>query len=505
MKNTNKILIRTILVTTYIMVIGVVLFLISGILSYLNTGADRSKMLHTQVFKERVYQPKITWKKDGNEGRKISEQVVNEIEKNYLDAWYVKQVAYKENNIKGVEDFYTKSVRKNIYKNITDNKKKDISVIATTLSHNPDILFYSEDGKLVVLEDKNVVEYKKVMHQKQQIIETTELNNYKHILLLEDGFWRVRHTVKEASSNYLKTIKATKTDTLQIKGINYYPKETPWNFYSDDFNITVIKNDFKLLKKIGLNSIRIFVPYEDFGKSNVKKEKLKKLEMVLDAAAKHHLKVVVTLFDFYGNYDVLDWTLTYKHAKTIVETFKNHNSILAWDLKNEPDLDFNSRGKDKVIAWLENLLILVKSIDKKHPITIGWSNIASATILKDKLDYVSFHYYEEVHQFERQYLELKNKIPNKPLILQEFGLSSYRGFWRPFASSEKKQADYHKTIQDIIAKNNINFMSWTLYDFEEVPSSVVGSLPWRTNPQKKFGFIRSDGTKKPSFKYIVNP
>lgn len=504
MKRTNKVLIRVILISTYVLILGIVLFLISGVLSYLNTGADRSKLLHTQVFKEKVYLPKITWKKDGNEGRAISKQVLNEVENNYLDAWYIKQVAYRENDTKGIEDFYTKSARKNIYATIEDNTNKDISIVATTLSHETDILFYSEDGQLIVLDDKNVVEFKKIYQQKKQLFELSEKSNYKHILLLEDGFWRIRHTVKEAVNPYATKIKATKTDTLQIKGINYYPQKTPWDMFGNDFDLSVIANDFKLIKKVGLNSIRIFVPYNDFGKANVKKEKLEKLKLVLNTAEQQQLKVVVTLFDFYGNYDVLDWTLTYKHAKTIVETFKNHKAILAWDLKNEPDLDFKSRDKNNVVSWLEYLLVLVKSIDQKHPVTIGWSNIESASILSDKVDYVSFHYYEDIQQFENKYLALQKQIPNKPLILQEFGLSSYGGFWRPFSSSEEQQANYHETIQKVLAKNKVHFMSWTLYDFEDVPSSVVGRLPWRTNPQKKFGFIDADGKKKASFEFISN-
>ena len=85
----------------------------------------------------------------------------------------------------------------------------------------------------------------------------------------------------------------------------------------------------------------------------------------------------------------------------------------------------------------------------------------------------------------------------------EFGVTSYDGFWKPFGSSEEKQANYYKEIQDIITKNKIPFLSWTLYDFEEVPNNVVGKLPWRVNPQKEFGFINIKGEKKPSFKYIT--
>ena len=81
-------------------------------------------------------------------------------------------------------------------------------------------------------------------------------------------------------------------------------------------------------------------------------------------------------------------------------------------------------------------------------------------------------------------------------------MSSYSGFWKPFGSSEEDQANYYKKAQEIIAETDLHFMSWTLYDFDNVPKEVVGNLPWRTNPQKRFGFIDSKGNLKPSFKYI---
>lgn len=82
------------------------------------------------------------------------------------------------------------------------------------------------------------------------------------------------------------------------------------------------------------------------------------------------------------------------------------------------------------------------------------------------------------------------------LLIAEFG--------GPFASSEEKQANYYAEMQKVLTKNNISFMSWTLYDFDNVPKEVLGRLPWRTNPQKKFGFINSLGEKKLSFKHITN-
>ena len=147
---------------TYLAIIGVLLFLVSSLYSFLNTGADRSKMLHTEVKKVEQYLPKVTWKDDGNEGRKISAQKIAAVQNDYLDAWYVKQIAYKTNTRVGIEDYFTKSARKNIYANLDYNKLNNTSIEATTLEHNLDIEFFREDGQLIVLKDTNAIEYKKV-------------------------------------------------------------------------------------------------------------------------------------------------------------------------------------------------------------------------------------------------------------------------------------------------------------------------------------------------------
>ena len=81
-------------------------------------------------------------------------------------------------------------------------------------------------------------------------------------------------------------------------------------------------------------------------------------------------------------------------------------------------------------------------------------------------------------------------------------MSSYNGFWDPFGNSNKDQANYHKKAQEIIAKTDLQFMSWTLYDFTNVPKQVAGSIPWRKNAQKKYGFIDENGAVKSAFKYI---
>ncbi|MFK7834094.1 MAG: cellulase family glycosylhydrolase [Winogradskyella sp.] len=504
MSKTNTNILRGLLLLSYVIIIALVIYGFGALYSYLNTGADRSKMLHTEIKQVDQYLPEIQWAPLTNEGRAIDEQTLNKIENDYLDAWYVKYVAFKTNTKKGIDDYYTDSASENIYSIIAINSENKTTIEATTLEHHPNLEFFSEDGQLAVLTDHDVIEFKRLFSGETLITEVTEKSSYKVTLLLEDGFWRIRHLVKIKSEPYVVKKQNEPLKISELKGINYYPQANPWDMFGDGFDEGIIEKDFEIIKNSGLNSIRIFVPYDGFGKSNVDVKKLEQLTKVLDLAEAKNLKVMVTLFDFYGDYSVLDWTLTQHHAKRIVNTLKNHKALESWDIKNEPNLDFESRGEQLVTAWLDKMIDFVRAQDPNHAVTIGWSNAKSSTILKDKLDFVSFHYYENLDDLDATFKDLKTKITDRPIVITEFGVSSYSGLWNPFGNSEDDQAEYHKTIQSVFTENNISFMSWTLYDFDDIPKEVVGRLPWRQNAQKHFGFIDEEGNNKASFKYISN-
>lgn len=511
----NKNIYRVILILSFITLNVFIIYGISAVLTYLKTGANRTTMLHTNLKSEEVYLPKVIWSSLKNPGRNISEQELKTLQDHYLKSWYIKNIANKTNNPYGIDDFYTENARVHLKHIIELNKKQHISIDATTLNHEPKLEFYSEDGQLAVITDNNVVEYQQIFKDDNLILSTSDTSSYKIILLLEDGFWRVRHKVRiKNQSNKNKIIASTfatiknsdiiiENKPFKIKGINYYPQKTPWNMFGDDFNIQIINHDFQIIKKANLNCIRIFIPYIDFGKAKVSSDKLEKLKHVLDLAEKTNLKVIVTLFDFYGDYSILNWSLTHRHAEQIVNTFKNHKAILAWDLKNEPDLDFDTRNKITVLAWLSFISSEIKKFDPNHLITIGWSSPETAINLSNDVDFVSFHYYKHIDNFEIDYKILTEKVSDKPLVLQEFGLSSYSGIWNLFTGGKTKQAEYHKKMQAIFKKDSLAFLSWGLYDFEEIPSKVAGSYPWRKSNQKYFGFIDKNGQQKPAFLHIT--
>ncbi len=254
----------------------------STVLEYLNSGADRSTMLHLEKETVNTYMPKVNWEDLNNEGRKMESNTLKTIERDYLFSWYIKNKSLQSNKKQGIQDFYTQNARLNLFNVIDFNLKNEITIESTTLKHHPKLEFYSEDGQQVVFTDKNVIEFQNVYKNKALITEIQDTATYKVMMLLEDGFWRVRHIQKmepEAFQN--DTIKSEpefkvvgnkiKHNTLDfmIRGINYYPKNSAWNTFGNLFNKDTIAKDFAIIKQAKLNTIRIFIQYEDFGKADV--------------------------------------------------------------------------------------------------------------------------------------------------------------------------------------------------------------------------------------------
>lgn len=512
----NRNIYKAAFVLSFILISIFTMLGIGRVLDYLNTGASRAGMLHLETESEDVYLPKVSWTNLANPAREMEKNTLGKLERDYLFSWYVKNNALEKNNLQGIADYYTQNTRYNLYRTVNYNKAHDITIENTTLKHFPDLEFYSEDGQLVVFKDRNVIEYQKIYQNKKLLSIVQDTASYQVMMLLEDGFWRVRHLLKMEAEPFAKdTIKphpiytVSKNKILKnnkpytIKGINYYPKNSAWDTFGERFDKDTIAQDFDIIKKANLNTIRIFIQYGDFGKAVVVPEKMAKLKTFLDLAEAKELAVIVTLFDFYSDYTLESWTLTHRHAENIVSTFRDHKAILAWDLKNEPNLDFENRDKGNVLAWLEHMTTVIRENDPNHLLTIGWSNSVEATNLSDKVDFISYHFYNDITHVEYETNKLM-KTTKKPVVIEEFGIPSYGGVWNFWESSIQKQAAYHKKIQTYFKKNDYSFMSWTLYDFPQVPDQVAGRWPWQKYRQKKFGFIDEKGINKPAFKYISN-
>ncbi len=504
MKTRNKHIYRALLLISFTGVNAALLFGIGAVWVYMNSGADKTSILHITSETKDIYLPEAEWENLDNPGRPMEPQTLKDIEKDYIRSWYVRSIAFDQLDPYGLEDYYTDSLKSKLREVIQLNKQQETRVSLSTLSHHLSLEFYSLDGKLVVFTDTGMEWFREVWKGEQKLVSGPLTSSYRVMMLLEDGFWRVRHLeeIPYTNSGSSGENPAVIGNLGDVKGLNYYPANAPWDTFGDDFNTNTLTADFDKIRKMGLNTLRIFIPYEDFGAASVKAEKLEKLVSFMDLADEARLKVLVTLFDFYGNYDLADWTRTHRHADTLVEALKDHPALLGWDIKNEPDLDFDSRGRAEVMAWLEEMIRQIKKKDTVHPVTIGWSSPAAAENLYEHLDFVSYHFYGDADSFVPSHKALLDKIGNKEVVISEFGSSSYSGIWNFFTGSEESQAAYYQKMVSALQGQGLPFLSWTLYDFEQVPAEVAGRLPWRKAPQRHFGLIDRDGMEKPAYRVV---
>jgi hypothetical protein len=501
-----------------------VVFFIAKLWFYFNSGADRSKALNIPPDLPETHRPVVNWLPDDpNTGRVMEGFTRGQIMKDYIRAWYQQHLGYLNLNTDGLKEYFTPRALPKIKHNIKLMEKEDFFIHQTDLEHKIKLHFYSADGQIVSFTDHDLKLKQRYYDKKtkKKIFEGERQNDYLVVMLLDDGYWRIKNMVRLEPSNVkytdtttivkpegLVSIKADKyfegSKEFFPKGVNYYPQKTPWNLFWKEYDTKVISKDFGIIHKMGFNTVRIFVNYHDFNKGNIPDERLLQLQDLLDNAEKHKLKVIVTLFDFLGDYSLLNLTASDRHLETILKKFRSHPAVFAWDLKNEPDLDYNYHDKTDVNEWIEMMLKNAKKYDPNHLVTLGWAFPENASFLFDKVDFVSFHSYRTIDELSSGIDKLKAMVKNKPLMLEEFGMSTYKGLWAPRGKNTEDQKQYFTEVKQVLnKKGRIPMCVWTLYDFTHIPNEVVGKMPWNKNPQKGFGLITSEGKIKAGTKILL--
>jgi endo-1,4-beta-mannosidase len=231
-----------------------------------------------------------------------------------------------------------------------------------------------------------------------------------------------------------------------------------------------------------------------------------RLDDLIHAAANHDLHIILTLND---TPDLTDYPLyanpTHTQAQTrfIVERYRDEPAILAWDLRNEGDIDYGSRDgpllakfpRWQVLHWLADTSDLVRELDSNHLITAGWMKDAAATA--PHVDFVSFHHWWDGDDLRRRIADLHDAT-DKPVLVEEFGYST-------FFISENQQADNIRAIIDAAASEAVlGWMIWTAFDFPLDSTCMPPACPDLENPEHYYGIWHSDYTPKPAAEVVIN-
>lgn len=279
-------------------------------------------------------------------------------------------------------------------------------------------------------------------------------------------------------------------------GINYYPASASWKEFWIDFPVDEIRSDLAIISRMNANSVRIFINHDYFDNRDTQAVAQKKLGVFLDLCAEQNIQVLVTLFDLRPDYRLSNMSADVDHIDQVIASVSDHPAILGIDIKNQADLDFTTWGQGVVEGWLTVMARHIQIHYPDIPITVGWSNPASALRLNDVIDFVTYHEYEDVEGFSDRLNAVKTNAKGKPVIITELGST----IWNPVRSkqsAELKQASrLENQLRQSIAADGV--FVWTLNDFEHVGRGVVGRRPWRKAQQRQFGLIRADGSARPS-------
>ena len=190
-----------------------------------------------------------------------------------------------------------------------------------------------------------------------------------------------------------------------MKGVCYHPVlrgETERNF-------STIDQDLELISEAGINTIRVYAPIDDI-------EVLDKI----DAAG---LKLIVSFgYNQKGVYDILSGTFL-----DYIMKYKDHNSILIWELGNEYNYHPEWFGGD-IQNWynaLSKATDQIHDIDPNHPVATAHGDMPDKQALASNpnIDIWGLNVYRW-DQPQSVFKEWQT-VSDKPVYLSEAGADSY--------------------------------------------------------------------------------
>ena len=464
-------------------------YFLSMLFTYFNTGADTADIYHADAVYFDKAKPAVSWTSDDlNVEGEINPYVRKDIENAYAQSMRALNLSQSLDENIALKEHFTVPLLKKIKSQLDTTHLLDYTKV--NLSHTLQLHFISLDKSVVSFTDVSSIVKKKINEEYIDVLEAYHVN-----MTLVDGRWRIDALENTApiEVEQERNIPKVNQEIISQVGINYYPTATPWRTFWTEYEQDTIEEDFVLIEELGFNNVRFFIPFEVFGGGVIDLTMIEKMDHLVQTAALNKINLIPTLFDFPIGYELDKYPMYDRQLEFLLKRYDKAESIVLWDLKNEPNLDFEYLGKEPTMQWLAFIIDRARTYSSK-PITLGWSDAQYADIFCDQLDVISFHFYKDPSDLSDLINAVKDAC-TKPIIVSEYGLSTYSGIW-PGGFSEEEQYAYHKEVYDVLRTSGVGVMPWCLYDYEVSPSSVFGWKPWVKAKQKNFGVLTTNAQPK---------
>lgn len=301
---------------------------------------------------------------------------------------------------------------------------------------------------------------------------------------------------------------------LSVRGVNYFPRETPWDGMWTKTPEEVFERDMALAASLGCNTIRTFLQFSarleqagllkpDGSPTPVYHEKM---EQLLSAAWRHGIRVLAC-FEFSQQWlSAPDAAARWQRGVGgVLGARRNDGRVLMWDVMNEPDDD--AKWTSATRAYLKAALPLIKQLDSNHLTTVGLTWRADRLQETGLPDVMQYHEYAPKQNLftegPRRVLTTfghQRKVGGaRPLFIGEFGMSTARDEQHGAApelrakmgAAPGTEADQARLYEIVLAGAQqgrvAGALAWCLHDY-----------PIRNPNESHFGLVRADGSLKPA-------
>lgn len=288
------------------------------------------------------------------------------------------------------------------------------------------------------------------------------------------------------------------------RGVNYYPARYPWRRFLTQADLEIVNTELAVLRVTGFNTLRIFLWNEALficpdRSAILNRDAFARLDAIIQSAASQGFRLIVALNDLpdltgtplYTNPAHLQ-----EQTQFIIERYRDEAAILAWDLRNEGDIDYGSNAAlgvgakftpEQVLEWLGQTSTFVRNLDTNHLITAGWLHDSPSTA--PYVDFISFHHWDDASRLRERIADIRAET-GKPILLEEFGFSTFR------VSPEEQARLITEVAQMAEAEKLLGWLIWTAFDFPLDATCIEPACPSQDNAEHHFGLWHADYTPK---------
>ena len=268
-----------------------------------------------------------------------------------------------------------------------------------------------------------------------------------------------------------------------------------------------LRENFKEMKELGANFVRIALQYNKFMKDpeNPNKEALTRLKRLVTFAEENKLYLAINGLGAFRKEDQPDWYNAMNEAerwatqrvfwRSVAATVRESPAVIFYDLMNEPvagvnvdngwlpsekpfggyyfvqniTLDLKGRTTHEVIGqWIDTLTQAIREVDVKTPITVGFLGFPGLVNLSPHLDFLSIHIYPKSGEMEKFADIIQKFQTDKPLLIEEIA---------PMNCSSKE-------LRTFIIENNPYVTGWVNHYFgktieELTPPATIAEAIWK--------------------------